>query len=85
MSIKKAISDIADDFTRILSHYAKFILETIHSIGSQFEISYGNLDKLIKKFLEKIIASYNNNTYYNEDLMKYPDVLEYMQFNSKQT
>lgn len=29
MSIKKAISDIADDFTKTLSHYAKFILETL--------------------------------------------------------
>lgn len=80
MSIKKAISDIADDFTKILSHYAKFILETLQSFGSDINISFSNLDKLIKKFLYRIIASYNNHTYYNEDFMKYPEVLPYLNF-----
>ena len=32
----------------------------------------------MKKFLDKIIASYNNNTYYNEDLMKHPEILDYL-------
>lgn len=76
LNIKQVLSDAADDFTIIISHYAKFVMELIQQFLDNVKTSFEDLNGLIMRFLNKLISCYNNKTYCNEDFVKNKKCLE---------
>ena len=63
-NVKHEIVELADNFTTLISNYAKFIKEILETYLPEHRHPELQLDNLLFKFLLKLICSYNNHTYF---------------------